>query len=277
MDEKPIRTGRRDVLHVALGGLGGLLMLRCGAAVGAAGGSPAAADAGTTDDGSASGEATSTADADAANEGAIAECREIPDETGGPYPDVDGMISDPTYERSDITEGRAGTPLTLTLQVLDVASACAPVVGARVIIWHCDANGVYSEYDSAMNSDPAENDIGSTSTTYLRGWQTTDATGSVTFTTIYPGWYTPRVTHIHIMIYDPSDLTTPVKTTQFAFPDATNAAVYAQTTLYPKGPNTTTNATDMVFAGSVEGLLATVTGDATSGYTATLPVGLASY
>ena len=79
------------------------------------------------------------------------------------------------------------------------------------------------------------------------------------------------------MVYNPDDLTTPVKTTQFAFPDATNATVYGQTTLYPKGQNTTTNATDMVFAGSVDGLLATVTGDITSGFAASLPVGLASY
>jgi protocatechuate 3,4-dioxygenase beta subunit len=264
MDERGTRTGRRDALQIALGGLGGLLLLRCGANAGAGAGANADADAG--------------ADADAASDGdAVAECREIPDETGGPYPDVDGMIASSTYERSDITEGRAGTPLTLTLQVVDVAKACAAVVGARVIIWHCDANGVYSEYDSSMNSDPAQNDVGSTSTTYLRGWQTTDATGSVTFTTIYPGWYTPRVTHIHVMVYDPGDLTTPVKTTQFAFPDATNAAVYAQAMLYPKGQNTTTNATDMVFGGSVDGLLAAVTGDATSGYAATLPIGLASY
>ena len=56
------------------------------------------------------------------------------------------------------------------------------------------------------------------------------------------------------MVYNPSDLTTPVKTTQFAFPDATNAAVYAQASLYPKGQNSTTNATDMVFGGSDENL-----------------------
>ena len=87
-------------------------------------------------------------------------CNEIPDETGGPYPDVDGMISNATYNRKDITEGLKGTPLTLTLQVVDVGKACAPIVGARVIIWHCDANGVYSEYSSTMNSDQAQDDSG---------------------------------------------------------------------------------------------------------------------
>jgi hypothetical protein len=38
-----------------------------------------------------------------------------------------------------------------------------------------------------------------------------------------------------------------------------------------------TNATDMVFGGSVEGLLAAVTGDTSSGYAASLPIGVASY
>ena len=161
--------------------------------------------------------------------------------------------------------------------MLDVSKSCAPVVGARVIIWHCDANGVYSEYANAMNSDEAQNDIGSTTTTYLRGWQETDASGSVKFTTIFPGWYSPRVTHIHVMVYDPSDLTMPVKTTQFAFPDSINAAVYAQASLYPKGQNSVTNATDMVFGASVENLVAAVAGSTTSGYAASLPIGLASY
>jgi protocatechuate 3,4-dioxygenase beta subunit len=248
-------------------------MLRCSGAVGAARGSDAATEGGA----STSGDAAAGSDVGAASDGAVAECREIPDETGGPYPDVDGMITNPIYQRSDITEGLSGTPLTLTLRVVDVANACAPVAGALVIIWHCDANGVYSEYASSMNSDPAQNDVGSTTTTYLRGWQETDATGAVTFATIYPGWYSPRVTHIHVIVYNPDNLTTPVKTTQFAFPDATNATVYGQATLYPKGQNTTTNATDMVFGGSVDGLLATVTGDTTSGFAASLPVGLASY
>ena len=269
MDDNSRRTGRRDVLEVVIGGLSGLLLLRCSGAVAAAGGA-SPGEAGTSETGAAGG-------AGAASDGGTTTCREIPDETGGPYPDIDGMISDAAYERSDITEGRPGTPLTLTLQVVDVGSACAPVVGALVIIWHCDANGVYSEYASSMNSDPAQNDVGSTTTTYLRGWQKTDATGAATFTTIYPGWYSPRVTHIHVMVYDPGDLTTPVKTTQFAFPDATSAVVYAQATLYPKGQNSVTNATDMVFGGSVEGLLAAVTGDTSSGYAASLPIGVASY
>ena len=68
---------------------------------------------------------------------------------------------------------------TVTLTVVDAANGCAPIAGAHVEIWHCDADGVYSEYANGMNP-------GSTSSTYLRGVQTTDASGKVTFTTIYP-------------------------------------------------------------------------------------------
>lgn len=207
----------------------------------------------------------------------LSTCNEIPDETGGPYPDIDGMIANTKYQRIDITEGLTGTPLKLTLQLVNVAQGCAPVAGARVIIWHCDANGVYSEYASNMNSDPAQNDVGSTTTTFLRGWQSSDSAGLVSFTTIYPGWYSPRVTHIHVMVYNPSNLQTPVKTTQFAFPDNVNAVVYAQSALYPKGQNPVDNASDMVFSAGTEFVLASVTGDAVNGYAAVLPVGLAAY
>ncbi len=268
-----------------MGALAPLLLLGCsssstsregGEDSGAADGSAASGnDAGTlgtaADSGVAAGDAATASSEDGG------ECVEIPDETGGPYPDVDGMISNTTYQRVDITEGLTGTPLSLSMQVLEVSNGCAPVVGARVIIWHCDANGVYSEYATSMNSDPAQEDVGSTTTTYLRGWQVTDSTGTVKFTTIFPGWYTPRVTHIHVMVYNPSDLTKPVKTTQFTFADSVITAVYGQATLYPKGQNSTTVATDMVFGGSDENLVAAITGSTSAGFVASIPIGLASY
>jgi protocatechuate 3,4-dioxygenase beta subunit len=278
---------RREALG-ALGAFAPLLLVGCSSSPGASGdgsgdgsASDSAAKAGedagaTASDGAAAVDAAANGDSAAASSDG-GECVEIPDETGGPYPDVDGMIANTTYQRVDITEGLTGTPLSLSMQVLDLSNGCAPIVGARVIIWHCDANGVYSEYASTMNSDPAQNDVGSTTTTYLRGWQETDGTGTVRFTTIFPGWYTPRVTHIHVMVYDPSNLTTPVKTTQFTFADAVITTVYGQATLYPKGQNSTTVATDMVFGGNDENLVAAVTGSTSAGYVASIPIGLTSY
>ena len=93
-----------------------------------------------------------------------------PSETIGPYPSRSDMF------RSDIRENRGGTMLTLTVKVVNVNSNCAAVAAADVEIWQCDAAGDYSQYGSQ------------TAATFLRGIQTTNAAGEVTFTTIYPGW-----------------------------------------------------------------------------------------
>src|SRR6185436_12630539 len=109
-----------------------------------------------------------------------------------------------------------------------------------------------------------------------------DASGKVTFKTIYPGWYSPRATHIHVQIYRGTAL---LKTTQLGFPDTTNALVYTPTSLitslYMKGPNPTTNDTDQVFGnGAAMGTdggghafqIASVTGNPSGGFLATLTV-----
>ena len=58
-----------------------------------------------------------------------------------PYPSRTDMF------RSDIRENRGGTPLTLTVKVVNVNSSCAAVVGADVEIWHVDAAGDYPHTD----------------------------------------------------------------------------------------------------------------------------------
>jgi protocatechuate 3,4-dioxygenase beta subunit len=196
-------------------------------------------------------------------------CAQIPDETAGPYPDKTGMISNSQFFRRDITEGKTGLPLTLTFTVVNVSSSCQPIAGANVEIWHCDKDGVYSEY----GGQPGVAD--QSGTTFLRGVQTTDANGQVTFTTIYPGWYQGRVTHVHIQVFL-NGSTTASKTTQMAFPDAVNTAVYGQNALYTKGQNSMTDSTDMVFSDGDTYELASMSGDTTSGYTATLTIGIAA-
>src|SRR5207253_77450 len=110
--------------------------------------------------------------------------------------------------RRDVREGRDGLPLTLVLTVVNTKSNCAPLTGAAVEIWQCDAGGHYSEY-----SQPGYNGTGQT---FLRGLQVTDANGQVTFQTIYPGWYAGRATHIHVEVFVNGST---VKTTQVAFPE----------------------------------------------------------
>jgi protocatechuate 3,4-dioxygenase beta subunit len=159
-----------------------------------------------------------------------AQCAVTPQETAGPFPSLTDLI------RSDIREDKQGTQLTLTIRVVNASSACAAISGAAVEIWQCDAAGDYSQYGSQ------------TARTYLRGIQTTNANGEVTFTTIYPGWYQGRATHIHVEV---SVGGTSRKVTQMAFPEAINNTVHATGVYASRGSNPTSNASDMVFADSL--------------------------
>jgi protocatechuate 3,4-dioxygenase beta subunit len=206
--------------------------------------------------------------ADAGVDGAAAACAAIPDETAGPYPDTMNMVGNAATYRSNIIEDRVGIPLTVTITVVDSANGCAPIAGANVEVWHCDAGGIYSEYANSMNA-------GSTTTTFLRGVHTTDASGVVTFETIYPGWYQGRATHIHIEVFDG---TTSKKTTQLGFPETVSSTIYGGgSSLYTKGLNPTTNAADMVFGDGDSLEIAQTAGTIAAGYTAALQVGIASF
>jgi protocatechuate 3,4-dioxygenase beta subunit len=190
-------------------------------------------------------------------------CAVTPEETAGPYPDRIGMLNNDAYFRQDITEGKSGLSLALTMTVVNVKTNCSPVSGANVEIWQCDASGNYSEY-----SQPGYNGTGQT---FLRGLQTTDADGRVTFRTIYPGWYAGRATHIHVEVFVNGSV---VKTTQIAFPEDVSAGVYRTGVYASHGQNTTTNARDNVFSDGTSAEMATLTGDTSSGYTATLTIGV---
>ena len=114
--------------------------------------------------------------------------------TEGPYYfDVDSI-------RSDITEDREGTRLRLALRVRD-AESCEPLPDAVVDIWHCDATGNYSGFESASQGGPGGGSGPTDDETYLRGAQVTNALGIVEFTTIYPGWYRGRTVHIHAKVH----------------------------------------------------------------------------
>jgi protocatechuate 3,4-dioxygenase beta subunit len=145
-------------------------------------------------------EATASASASTGATSASDSCMQLMTSvTEGPY-HLDGALV-----RKDITEGKSGVPLTLRLTVVDATDGCAPVPGAAVEIWHCDAWGYYSGYTTAGpgGSAPAESEDGSTADddTYLRGYQIANAGGVVKFETIFPGWYTPRTCHIHVKVH----------------------------------------------------------------------------
>lgn len=182
-----------------------------------------------------------------------ASCAVTPTETIGPYPSRTDMV------RSDVRESRQGTTLTLTIKVVNVNSACAAVSGADVEIWHVDAAGDYSQYGSQ------------TAATFLRGIQTTNAAGEVTFTTIYPGWYQGRATHIHVEVTMGGRS---VKVTQMAFPESINNAVHASGVYASRGTNPMSNLSDGIFSDSLSSELVTPAGSPSSGYSATFQVAI---
>jgi hypothetical protein len=76
--------------------------------------------------------------------------------------------------RSDIADGRTGYKRTIKITVADSASSCAALGGALVDVWHCDAEGNYSEYGgTSMQS------TNYTGVHFLRGRQTTNSASLV--------------------------------------------------------------------------------------------------
>lgn len=117
-----------------------------------------------------------------------------PRQTAGPfYPtdwtgDRDADLVRVTGEAAQAT----GEVTWLDGKVTDTSGA--PIKGAVVEIWQCDANGVYRHpRDTGPNRVFA-------STFQGRGRASTDATGSYRFRTIKPVAYTGRTPHIHMSV-----------------------------------------------------------------------------
>ncbi|MFD0377629.1 intradiol ring-cleavage dioxygenase [Streptomyces sp. NPDC059525] len=115
----------------------------------------------------------------------------------------------PGRTRSDVTDGREGVPLRLELTVVRASAGCRPLAGAAVDIWQADAAGVYSEGRES----------------FLRGVQTTDASGRCAFRTIVPGWYAGLAPHIHFKVRPDARTET---TSQFFLPEDFLREVYAR-------------------------------------------------
>lgn len=186
--------------------------------------------------------------------GTNGDCTVTPSETVGPFPSRSDFV------RSDIREGKTGTPLALTIRVVNVSNGCAAVPGAQVEIWHVDAAGDYSQYGAQANQ------------TFLRGIQTTDAGGIVNFTTIYPGWYQGRATHIHAEVTIGGRS---VKATQIAFPESINATVHGSGAYASRGTNPISNARDGIFADSLSAELVTPAGSPSTAYSVTFQIAVA--
>ncbi|SCY64273.1 Dioxygenase [Nitrosospira sp. Nl5] len=194
-------------------------------------------------------------------------CVVTPQQTEGPY------FVDERLQRSDIrsdpSDGsiKEGVPLALEFRVYTVSgTVCKPLPGAYVDVWHCDAHGVYSDVmDSGFNT------LGKK---FLRGYQITDANGSVRFITIYPGWYPGRTVHIHFKIRtDPRYMRGIEFTSQIYFNDSITDQVYTQPPYASRGPRAPKNEGDSIFRkGGNRLMISLVKTD--QGYDGTFDVGL---
>ncbi len=196
-------------------------------------------------------------------------CVLIPQETAGPYPF--NLSGNAAMFRQNITEGKPGTPMSLTLTVVNINEQCAPLQNLRVDIWHCDLDGYYSEFNTSSWLGP-QTHVGDT---FFRGIQITDINGQVHFDTIYPGWYPGRAVHIHFQVFLNSVL---VATSQLCFPDSMNTVVNGTSPYSAHGQNPTTNSSDNVFSdvNNTQYEIATVAANGSGGYDASLLIGISA-
>jgi len=264
-------ASRRQSLRWLLAGAAAIPLAGCG------GGEGESASTASSSTGSGSTGSTGTT--------TTAACSVIPEETGGPYPgdgtnrNSNGVANALVLSgivRSDIRASVAGAtgvaqgiPLTIRLQLVNVGANCAAAAGAAVYLWHCTREGGYSMYSNGIVNE-----------NYLRGVQEADSQGVVTFQTIFPGCYDGRMPHVHFEVYPTlakaGSASNRVKTSQFTFPLTTMNEAYASSGYATSVSNLAriSFATDNVFSDGTALQMASVTGNATQGYVATLTVGV---
>lgn len=196
-------------------------------------------------------------------------CVVRPEQTEGPY-FVDDKLRR-TDIRPDPSDGsvKPGVPLHLAFRVSRIdGHACAPLSGAVVDVWQCDARGVYSgvrDFNGLFDTRGKQ---------FLRGYQVTDADGITRFLTVYPGWYPGRTVHIHFKIRtDPAARKGYEFTSQLYFDDAVTDQVHAQGPYAGQGRRRMRNAGDGIFRSGGEQLMLRLKKEA-QGYAGTFDIGL---
>jgi len=247
--EKDVRIGRREAMYF----LGSVV------AVGFL------ADCGSGDDSSPTSSSSTTS---TTSDSTSAQCIVTPALTEGPY------FVDERLNRSDLRSDPAtgqvkeGVILTLAVALSQISSsgACSPLAGALVDLWHCDALGVYSDVHDAGFDTLGQK--------FLRGYQVSDASGLVRFTTIYPGWYSGRAVHVHFKARTSPGASSGLEfTSQMFFDEALTDLVHAQAPYNTKGRRDTTLTTDGIYRSGGSSLLVPLSASG-AGYAGTLNVGV---
>ena len=255
MAERPDLLSRRQAMGLFAGLGAGVVAVAC--------------SGGSSSKGASSSTRTTSAGASGttASSASSAACVLTPEATDGPfYLDLDKV-------RSDITEGKDGTPLDLKITVVD-ATGCTPIKDAAIDVWHCDAVGVYSGFSQAGaggSGGPGGGQSATDDQTFLRGTQVTDANGLGQFQTIYPGWYRGRAVHIHMKVHVGGSV---VHTGQLFFDDGLTDQVYRSAPYSSRGTPDVRNSADDIYrsAGAASAILAVTPNG--QGYAGEITVGV---
>jgi protocatechuate 3,4-dioxygenase beta subunit len=192
---------------------------------------------------------TSANNTGSTNGSSVIDCSITNAETAGPFP----TKSPTTLAYTDIRLDRKGIELKLNITIKNKNTGCGPLKDAFVDIWHCDAAGNYSEYNSFGSAH------------FLRGRQTTDSAGLTKFISIFPGWYRGRATHIHIHVFNAAGKSLLVS--QIAFPSDICENVFKNATdLYKNGSQDTSNEQDGIFNDGFANEMPSVSGSIKDGY-----------
>ena len=181
--------------------------------------------------------------------------------TEGPY------WVDEKLNRSDLYATAAGQMLSLELLVYNtsIKDKCVPVPNAMIDLWTSDADGLYSD----------EQILNTKGKTFLRGFQTTNADGLVSFLTIWPGWYQGRTVHMHVRVrtFSADGKVIINQTTQLFVDDATSDAIFAAVAPYNtrSGKRDTYNKNDGLYSAT---MLVNTTGSIKDGFHGSFALGV---
>ncbi|XTI90716.1 putative extracellular dioxygenase [Cenococcum geophilum] len=100
--------------------------------------------------------------------------------------------------RSDLTDNEPGVVVYMDAQFIDI-NTCETLPDVYWDVWNCNTTGVYSGIQSSSNGNG--NDTANLNRTALRGIQKTDADGVAQFKSIFPGHYSGRTNHVHVVAH----------------------------------------------------------------------------
>ncbi|KAJ5822607.1 hypothetical protein N7447_004947 [Penicillium robsamsonii] len=124
--------------------------------------------------------------------GTDATCILGPEVTQGPYYVTGELV------RKNIAESQGGVPLYMDIQLINT-NTCEPIPEIYIDMWHCNSTGVYSGVVASGNGNSG--DSTNLDATFNRGVQKSNEDGVIQFQSTFPGHYTGRATHIHVLAH----------------------------------------------------------------------------